>query len=411
MRVLWITAGGGSWIFPLLSLLKDYCELGVVFPTPTYNRYKNEVCGVKQYCYDSAKFSMTHSMSPSDAAPYLMVIDEFKPDIIHVHGTEKNIAQIQKYIPNIPVVVSIQGILSGYIPYWNNYLVAKDIAPYRTLKNVLGYGGYDLMRKFFIRGKKEYEEEILTMSKYFFCRTDWDKARITFSNHDARIYQGEELLREVFYQKAHQWNLLHCQRHSIFMPSGFNPIKGLYLAIKAVALLKHSYPDVILYVPGVEAKFIGKTSLKSRIFGEEYLNYCQALVQKNELQEHVVFLNSLSAEEMADYMLRAHLFLSPTAIDNSPNAVGEATMVGMPIVTTPVGGILSMLSDNVSCLFAPAGDEYMLAYKIKQIFDNENLAVRLGNAAYEVAQKRHDKTKTISQYLNAYQDIINRHRL
>lgn len=407
MKILWITFFG-SWTLPLINLLKEHCEIGVIIPTA--KQPNKEIRGIKQYCLGLESCRTTTSMSLKEFTSYQKCIQDFEPDLIHVHGTEKNMAQIQKYCSDIPVIVSIQGILSGYIPYWNNYLSLKDISNYKTLKNFLGRGGYDAMRKVFYRGRQEYESEILKNSKYFFCRTDWDKAWITFNNPDAIIYKGEELLRDVFYSEAGKWNISSCQRHTIFMPSGFNPIKGLHLAIKAVTLLKHFYPDVKLYVPGIDNRFVESSNLKSRIFGEEYINYCRALIKKNHLEKNIIFLGRLDGENMAENMLKANVFISPSSIDNSPNAVGEATMIGIPIVTTPVGGVPSILTDNKSCLFAPAGDEYVMAYKIKQIFSNDILAMNLGENAYKVALKRHNRAITVKQYIEAYHDIITQER-
>lgn len=109
---------------------------------------------------------------------------------------------------------------------------------------------------------------------------------------------------------------------------------------------------------------------------------------------------------MMRQMQRAHVFLSPSSIDNSPNAIGEATMIGIPIVTTPVGGVTSFLKDEETALFAPAGDPYMIAYQIKRIFDNDNLAITLSKNAQKIALERHDIDKTTKQYLNIYRQII-----
>lgn len=130
------------------------------------------------------------------------------------------------------------------------------------------------------------------------------------------------------------------------------------------------------------------------------------MIFENKLKDNIHFLGKLNAEEMTIQMQKANIFLSPSSIDNSPNVVGEATMIGTPIVATAVGGVLSMLKDEISCLFAPAGDEYTIAYQIKRLFDNDSLATKISQGAYQVALKRHNKQITIQQYLNAYQAII-----
>lgn len=224
------------------------------------------------------------------------------------------------------------------------------------------------------------------------------------------IFHGEEILRDPFYSHSGQWKHEACIPHRIFMPSGFNPIKGLHLAIKSIALLKPFYPDIKLTVPGLPLHIFKYSRIKSKLCGEEYVNYVKHLVSINGLENHVEFLPRLNAEEMAKEMLKANVFLSPSSIDNSPNAVGEATMIGVPIVVTPVGGIPSFLRDEDSCLLAAAGDEYIMAYQIKRVFDDAPLATKLSEGAFKVALKRHNKEVATMQYLDAYKQIINQNK-
>lgn len=194
------------------------------------------------------------------------------------------------------------------------------------------------------------------------------------------------------------------------MPSGFNPLKGLHLAIKALSLLKNYYSDVMLTVPGLPQHILSYNPFKSRIIGEEYVNFCKDLITKKNLEKNINLLPRLDAEGMAQELLKSNIFLSPTSIDNSPNAVGEASMIGVPIVSTPVGGVPSILKDEESCLFTPAGDEYLMAYQIKRIFDDDKLAIKLSCNAHKIALRRHNILKTTEQYINAYNEIINYHK-
>lgn len=404
MQILWISYIN-SWTPTLANSIKKGNKLSIIVPTGGKNVDYEQVDDIDYYYLHIRSKDTMKRMSRNNFERYQTVITKVTPDIIHVHGTELNFAQIQNYT-SIPVIISIQGILQAYRQFRNNYLQDSMIKPFCTIKNRIGCGGYLVMNKKFDRGTREYEKEILQKSKYFFCRTNWDRAQITFNNPQAQIFQGEELLRPDFYQKSGSWNLHDCQRYSIFMPSGFNPIKGMYLAVKTLGLLKKLYPHVSLNIPGIKESEFYRQGISDWLFGEEYIRYTRHLILKNGLKESIHFLGRLNAEEMATQMQKANVFLSPSSIDNSPNAVGEATMIGMPIVTTAVGGVLSMLKDEVSCLFTPAGDEYTMAYQIMRLFESDSLATNIAQGAYQVALKRHNKQTTVQQYLNAYQTII-----
>lgn len=84
-------------------------------------------------------------------------------------------------------------------------------------------------------------------------------------------------------------------------------------------------------------------------------------------------------------------------------------MIGTPVVTTPVGGVPSILEDENEALFAPAGDPYMMAFQIKRIFENNELSASLSQHAHQKALKRHNCEKTTAQYINIYHQIIQLH--
>ncbi len=404
LNILWITREF-SWTIPLAELINSKVKLHIIIPDAKPNKQR-ENNGIAFYYLNLQTSDIFSNMKYNVAQKYMQIIDIIKPQVIHVHGTENNFAQIQNYITNIPIITSIQGILSGCIPFSTNFIREDEIVPYRTIKNFLGQGGYKLMERRCILGRKEFENNILKNGKYFFCRTHFDKAWVSFSNPNAIIYQGEEILRNAFYFHAGQWTIEQCNKHRIFMPSGFNPIKGLHIAIKVIALLKRYYPDVKLIVPGLPKHILDYGGLKSKIIGEEFVNYIKDLIYKNKLQGNIQLLPRLNDEQMALEMKSANVFLSPTSIDNSPNTVGEAMMVGVPVVVAPVGGIPSIFKDEVDCLFAPAGDEYIMAYQIKRIFEDDNLARKISKGGKQTALRRHDKTCAVNQYIDAYTNII-----
>lgn len=406
MKILWISYFG-SWTKPLMDRLSINNDIRLIVPSKVDEETIEG--NIKIYNLKLSESETTNSMTPSVYKKYDRIINSFSPDIIHVHGTEKNLAQVQNYIKDIPVVISIQGLNSGYIPFDCCYLTQEIISPFRTLKNRLGRGGLQEMHRKFVKGKEEYEKDILENGKYFFCRTNWDNAWVSFSNPNALIYQGEELLRDSFYEQSGSWNYEKCNPHTIFMPSGFNPIKGLHIALKAVNLLKHFFPNVTLVVPGLPKHILDYNALNSKLFGEEFVNYCKDIIKRNELNKNVILLPRLDASGMANEMMKANVFLSPSSIDNSPNAVGEAMMIGVPIVSTAVGGVTSFLKDNDNCLLASSGDEYLIAYQIKRIFEDLELAKKLSFNAHETALHRHNPQMTVQQYNDAYKNIIEIH--
>ncbi len=400
-KILWMTFGG-SWIEPLINQIKTEVLLEVIIPTSgkTYSRLEKSV---KFHYIHVSRSQYVSKMDRKIANLYLPIINDFAPDLIHIHGTEHNLGQIHRFCPNIPVVISIQGILIGCLPYSKYDLTDLDMKPYKSLKNLIGRGGLSQMSRIIQNSIDNYELDILKHSKFFFCRTKWDTAWVNKLNPQAYIYRGEELLRDFFYFKAGFWDIMKCTRHRIFMPSGFNPIKGLHHAVKAVAMLKKKWPDVNLHVPGIEKKFLSHNKLRQILFGEEYIRYVLKMIKDEGLENNIVFLPRLDARQMVNEMLSANVFLSPSSIDNSPNTIGEAMMLGVPIVSTPVGGVPSFIEHEKNGLLAQPNQ---LAENINRLFQNDKFAMTLGRAAYSTALKRHSCETAKQQYLKAYDSII-----
>ena len=166
MQILWISYIN-SWTPTLVSLLKKENKLSIIVPTGGKSTDYEQVDDVDYYYLHIPPKDTMKRMTRENFEHYQTVITKVMPDIIHVHGTELNFAQIQNYT-SIPIITSIQGILQAYRLFSSNYLQDSIIKPFRTIKNRMGKGGYLVMNKKFDRGTWEYEKEILQKGKYFF---------------------------------------------------------------------------------------------------------------------------------------------------------------------------------------------------------------------------------------------------
>ena len=110
---------------------------------------------------------------------------------------------------------------------------------------------------------------------------------------------------------------------------------------------------------------------------------------------------------MPDTLLHSTVYVQPSYIENYPNSVAEAQILGVPVVATNVGGTSSMVTHGKDGFLFPATDPYMAAYSIKYLIDNEKINVEIGRQACYTALLRHDKIKIIEQLLNTYKDILN----
>lgn len=424
MRILWITynvfdpfysiakghpARSSSWTTPLFYSLhkEDNIELGSLAPILGGEYQRVIIDKIVYYAVPKKRSDTENRLNKKLTAFYLRAIDDFKPDIIHIHGVEKNFGLLRKHVDStIPIVCSIQGLVNPCYDSLKYSVATLNLIKYRSLKNWLGRGGV----KGALRNWRNFgviEKEILEINQYFIGRTLWDKSQLAAFNQDAVYFQGEELLRHPFYRK--NWSLEKCAKHRVFISSAAYPLKGFHVLLKATALLKNKYPNVQIVAP-LSAMNLNSSTFKNILIAEDYSNYLNQEIKRLELEDNITIFSKLLAEEMASEYKKAHVFVLPSFMENSSNALGEAMLVGTPSIVSTVGGLMSIVKDDENALLFPSGDYRMLAYQIQRVFENDELAKRLSSNAKSVALKRHDVAKTTNQYVNIYKDVIQLHK-
>lgn len=424
MRILWVTnhlfecflpyvkgkpANDGSWIAPLFYNIKNQqgVTLGAITSVIDGEALKKMINDVAYYCIPIEKNENYRNMNKDLASRYLWAINDFKPDIIHVHGTERNYGLLRNYVnTNIPIVCSVQGIISPYYDGLKMSIADIGIGKYRSLKNWFGRGGVN----FKLRTWKRYrhvEGEVYRVNDYFIGRTTWDKAYVNIYNPNAVYYHAEELLRPPFYKT--RWGIHTCEKNRIFVSSSSYPLKGFHTLIKAVAALKDKYPDIKVVAP-LSSMRVNASKWLDLLISEDYGIYLKNEIVRLGLQKNIVLLKRLTAEEMANEYQKAHVFVLPSFMENSPNSLGEAMLIGTPSIATPVGGVMSIVEDESSTLISPSGDYVMMAYQIDRVLSDEKLASRISENARLIAEKRHNIVDATQQYIQIYEGIVNTHK-
>lgn len=420
MRILWIShdifepflpyvkgkpTKGSSWVAPLFYNMKiqSGVKLGSITPVTNGEAQKKEIDDITYYSIHIKKNENIRNMSEKLASRYLWAINDFQPDIIHIHGTERNFGLLRKFVDaKIPIVCSIQGILSPCYDALKYSIAGVGLRKYKSLKNWLGRGGdYFNLKRW--KSSIPIELEIFRINNYFIGRTMWDKAHLKAMNSSAIYFRGEELLRDEFYTQ--KWHIDTCERHRIFISSAGYSLKGAHILLKAAAILKQEYPDLKIVAP-LTTMDMNSSYLKDYLINDDYANYLKSLIKKYSLENNVEFVRRFSAMEMAIENSKAHVFVLASFMENSPNGLGESMMIGVPSVASLVGGVASMVKDNESSLLFPAGDHALLAYQIKRIFSDDTLAMKLSREAQTIAHKRHNIEQTTQQYLTIYSNII-----
>lgn len=415
MNILWITnivfpeaiakltgvnelKATGGWLLGSAKMLEqeDGINLSVAAVSPLVK--KLEVVQGEKTTYYILPYGKGNEKYNKDYEPLWKEVKAMaQPDVVHLHGTEytHGLAYINA-CGSDNVVVSIQGMKSAYYYYYYYGLTKWDIYSHLTLRDVIKGGiikGYKDFKK-----QGEFEKEIIRKVKHIIGRTSWDRANTWVINPDAQYHFCNETLRPEFYDGS-QWSYNSCRKHAIFLSQAGYPIKGLHQVLRAMPMVLGHYPDTQIRVAGSD--ITQSKGLRGLLHFTGYGNIIKSLIKKYHLEDHITFTSSLNAEEMKQEYLNCNVFICPSTIENSPNSLGEAQILGTPILASYVGGISDMMKGDEEHLYR-FEEVNMLAEKICRLFDDEDKQADMR----EVAKLRHNKDENVKALLDIYNNVV-----
>lgn len=380
-------------------------ELGICFPVS--EQFKNSgkgsllVKGVPCYAFEE-NLNMPERYDPAAENRFAEIFEDFKPDMIHVFGTEfpHALAAVKTFQKPERTLIGIQG-LCGEIAKVYMADLPERIQKKRTFRDLIRRDSIrQQQEKFTARGK--YEEETIKRSGNITGRTAFDRENTAKINPEARYFSMNETMRSEFY--TGRWKMDACEPYSIFLSQGDYPLKGMHFALEALAKLKADFPAAGLYVAG--NSIISQENFKQKLKLSAYGAYLIGLIKTYGLKDAVTVTGKLTAAEMKQQFLKSSVFICPSVLENSPNTVGEAMLLGVPVVASKTGGIPDMLTHEREGLLVPAGDVDKLAEAIARMWTNKEETQRFSEAAAERAAKTHDGNANYRRLLEIYDSIL-----
>ncbi len=332
------------------------------------------------------------------------IINQFQPDIVHVFGTEypHALAMARVYPHPERLLVGIQGVISQY---GEEYLadLPKEVYESRTFRDILKKDSILQQKEKFLK-RGDMEIKTVRIAGNITGRTEFDKAFMERVNADATYYPMNETMRPCFYEGS--WKLENCNKHQIFVSQADYPIKGFHYLLQAMPRILEEFPDAKIVVSG--NNILRKGSLFNRMKVSAYAKYIEKLMAENYLEDKIVFLGKISAEEMKKQYLECHSMVCPSVLENSPNSVAEAMLLGTPVIAARTGGIPSMINDRKEGLLYTGGNVEELAETVIELWKDESilpLSGRLAKAAVARAKVAHNPEKNFNRLKEIYREI------
>lgn len=174
----------------------------------------------------------------------------------------------------------------------------------------------------------------------------------------------------------------------------FKEIYNPPMAVEMLNLLLKKHPEAELTMFGPHL--------------DDTYSQAKALVDKYGLHDKVKMPGSVSQEEWGEASKDFNVFINTTNFDNTPFSVIEAMALGLPIVSTNVGGMPYLIQDRENGLLTEKQNPQMMADKISELVENSNLVEKLSNAGREKVEKLDWENSVKHLWFNAVERVVNK---
>ncbi len=303
-----------------------------------------------------------------DAARTLKkVLDEFKPDLVHLHTVGHASPSILFALKGTPTVATIHGP-EGYtksLLHW--CLPPSDFkgGTYEftdlTLTGRLRYWYYRYLNyPIYKRGLKNIGT-FVTLSHYMHKLMREEGIESEYVPNGTTLLDLKPITPEG-----------STSRHTLLYAGRLEKFKGVSYLLAAMPAIVRAYPDVQLYIVG-DGRERGELLAQSHSLGIEH---------------HVSFLGHRSRGELSTFYEKASIVLLPSIWPEAFGKTGiEAMSVGRPVIASDVGGISDWLHDSENGFLVPPKKSDALAQAVIKLFADRELYQKFSQNARKTAEQ------------------------
>lgn len=163
----------------------------------------------------------------------------------------------------------------------------------------------------------------------------------------------------------------YIQKKQILYAGTLNLRKGYSDMLKAFALIAPKYPEW-------EIVFAGNGEIENG----------KLLAQQHNIEQKTTFLGWVDGEQKDKAFKEAMIFCLPSYAEGFPMAVLDAWSYGLPVVTTPVGGIPDIAINRTNLLLFTPGDIQTLANNFEELINNLSLYKTIAEEGKKLAKTK-----------------------
>ena len=233
-----------------------------------------------------------------------------------------------------------------------------------------------MIKRFFFKGLFGRADIITAPSEYLFIELKKRGALLTESS--LKVIRNFIDLNEYGLEKK------KTPPNGIFWMRAFHDVYDPILALHCLQELLKSGYNFTLYMAGPD-KGLLKTTLEE--------------INRLDLQNNVICFGKIDNAKKCEIASQCFLYLNTTKIDNSPVSFLEMMALGLPIVSTNVGGIKYWVENNKNALLTELNNAVELKEKVIMLNNNHILLEKIKNNNF-LKVKEFSKDNVLNNWLS-----------
>ena len=181
----------------------------------------------------------------------------------------------------------------------------------------------------------------------------------------------------------------YAKQKQILFAGTINERKGYVDLIKAFAIIAAKYPD-----------------WKVVFAGNGEINQGKEWAEKLNIAQQCDFIGWVTDKDKDKVFKQSSIFCLPSYAEGFPMAVLDAWSYGLPVITTPVGGIPDVAIDKENMLLFSPGDLHALSRSIELLIVNNELCEKIGMASLLLARTTFSMDDINSKIECLYHDLL-----
>ncbi len=108
---------------------------------------------------------------------------------------------------------------------------------------------------------------------------------------------------------------------------------------------------------------------------------------------------------MAGYLEAIDIYCLPSLQQGLGVVMLEAMALGRPVIASGVGGVMSVIEDNVNGLIVPPSDSRSLGDRIVELLQDRDKARRIAIAGQQMVRDRFNESRMLDEIIQVYQEV------